>query len=528
MNRLNLKNKRTTFTLIGTVILFFAFWVFWLATEKDVDLGNNSNSDSVSVSLIDVLTLKANGSVITVNGQVESNNQASLSSEVGGVFQNVYVSIGQNVSKGQLLASFDDADIRLSLAEAEAGLVAQEVRLVEMKSGLQEGEIRKLESLVESAEIALEKVINDTQDNIESSRRNLLNNDLQVYLANERIFLNENQDITPPQISGVYGGDKEGRYSIQLYRSHAQSGYSFSYQGPDEIGFGSVNTRVPQPLGKNGLFIIFPENFADQHDIEWIVPIPNDRGVGYLSVKDVYQRALDGRDPAIRQAEENLKQRKEDLALARSGSRQEQIQAQEAQVRQAEARVAAARSQLNKRWIRAPFSGTVSKVYARVGESVNPGQSMFALVNKQLLRVNAKVSPAEARLLSVGDKGLVEGEYSATVSAISGVLDSQTGQVEVEITIEDLQNNLIVGEYVKANVFINSGSGSILLPLSAVQVSSAGNAVFTVEENRAKRVAVSLGSVEGEMINITAGLEDLDYVIRDASSVRSGQLVNVR
>lgn len=525
MKEIRIYNKKVIVTIGILVLISFIFWAFSSMTEENSEV--TDELERTPVSLIKISDQELNGDQITVNGQVESSDQAVLSSEVGGIVQSVNVSIGQSVFKGQLLASFDVADVKLDLAEAEAALASQEAKLAEMRSGLLEGEIRKLESAVESAEINLEKTKKETEDAVESAKRDLFNNDLRAYLADESIHLSEHRNIEPPQISGTYKGEAGGEYRITLYRSGTQSGYSFRYRGPEGSGSGTVNTKVPQPLGKSGLYIVFPENFANRYDLEWVVPIPNERGTGYLSAKDAYESAKDDREPAVRQAEETLKQRKEDLELARSGSREEQIAAHEAQVKQAEARVEAARSGINKRQIRAPFAGTISKVSPRVGENVSPGEQMFVLANEQILKVNAQVSPSQARLMSKGDKVLVNGEHKGVISAISGAVDSQTGQVELEITIEDRQGGLIIGEYVKSDIFLNSGDGSVLLPLSAVDVSSAGNAVFVAEEGRVKRVPVSLGAIEGEMVNITGGLEGVDSVIEKAASVRSGQFVEV-
>lgn len=520
---MNALDYKKIISILVFFIFVFLFWVFFLNSQRDSE--DILRSATTSVSLLKLSDLKSNGTRISVTGQVESSNQANLSAEVGGVVNGVNVSIGQNVSEGEILAFFDTADSRLSLIEAEAGLLAQQSRLDEMKSGALEGEILKLESALELAEINLEKTKTETENAVENARKALLNNDLRAYLANERVFLGDYHNLQPPIISGNYRGEGEVEYKITLYQSGAQFGYSFWFEGPEGRGPGSVDTRVPQQLGNNGLYITFPENFARA---EWVIPIPNKRGIGYLSAKNAYKNAKDVRDFSIRQAEENLRQRKEDLRMALLGSRQEQIVFQEAQVKQAAARVEVARSQINKRQIRAPFAGTISKVFVRPGEGVNPGQQVFSLVNEKLLNINAKVSPNNARMMSVDDFVLVNEKYSGVIKAMSGILDSQTGQVEVQIKVEDLENNLFVGEYVQSDVFVEGFSNSVLLPLSAVDVSSAGEFVFVVEEGRAKRIPVSLGRIEGDMINIEKGLEDVDFVIENAFSVRAGQNVEVK
>ncbi len=517
--------KKKIIILIGVVVfLFFAFQILFSGEGNQEEV--KKEKGAVEVVVISISELNGVKSTISANGRVESSNQAGLSSEVQGVVSSVPASIGKKVSVGTPLVYLDNTDALLRKREAELFLETQQARLEEMLSGALLEQIRISELAVESAEDNLEKTLEDTKEAVQSALRNLLNNDLRAYLNDERMHIKEDDVITPPTISGVYEGE-EGEYRISLYASLTQSGYSFRYEGPNnESGVGSVNTRVSQSLGESGLYIVFPEGFASYRDLEWVVPIPNKRGTGYLAVKDVYDSALRNKNSAIEQAEKLLEQRRNELALLQGGARKEQITAQEAQVSQAKIGVDNAERYLEKHIIRAPFSGTVASVSAQVGQTTNPGQQVVSLINENGLKVKLYLNPDNARSLSVGDSAEIDGRYKGVVSAVSRAVNEQTGQVEVQITITE-SSNLIVGENVTVNITTKTDSKNIRVPLSMIEVSSSGNAVYTVEDGVVKRVPVSLGPVQEDKVMILQGLESIDFIIEDYSLVRSGQLVEV-
>jgi RND family efflux transporter MFP subunit len=517
--------KKKIIILIGVVVfLFFAFQILFSGEEKKEEA--NKEEGVVQVSVVSISELNGIKSTVSANGRVESSDQAGLSPEVQGVVSSVPASIGEKVSAGAPLVYLDNTDALLRKREAELFLETQQAGLEEMLSGALSEQIRNSEIAVESAEDNLEKTVEDTEEAVQSALRNLLNNDLQAYLDDERMRIDEDDVITSPTISGVYKGE-EGEYRISLYASLAQSGYSFRYEGPNnESGVASVNTRVAQPLGESSLYITFPEGFASNDDLEWVVPIPNERGTGYLTVKDAYDSALRNQSSAIEQAEKLLEQRENELTILQGGARKEQITAQEAQVNQAKIGVDNAERNLEKHIIRAPFSGTVADVSTQVGQTVNPGQQVVSLINENGLKVKLYLNPDNARLLSVGDSAEIDEKYKGVVSAVSRAVNEQTGQVEVQIAITE-SSDLIVGESVMVDVTTKTDSKNIRVPLSMIEVSSSGNAVYTVEEGVVKRVPVSLGSVQEDKVTILQGLESVDFIIEDYSLVRSGQLVEV-
>ncbi|MGZ5325088.1 MAG: efflux RND transporter periplasmic adaptor subunit [Solirubrobacterales bacterium] len=72
---------------------------------------------------------------VTGTGSLEAGSEANLNFQTSGTIEAIYVSAGEHVSKGQLLAILDDTAARQSLAEAQAGLDSAEAALYSARVG---------------------------------------------------------------------------------------------------------------------------------------------------------------------------------------------------------------------------------------------------------------------------------------------------------------------------------------------------------------------------------------------------------
>ena len=82
--------------------------------EKNVEIVKD-----VSVYEVVASTFK---NFVEVQGKIDAEQNVQVNAEAPGVITRVYVSIGQNVSKGQVLAQIDDAVLRQSLAQVQTQL----------------------------------------------------------------------------------------------------------------------------------------------------------------------------------------------------------------------------------------------------------------------------------------------------------------------------------------------------------------------------------------------------------------------
>lgn len=320
--------KKTIFGIIGLVILGL---IIFGGSRKNVP------ENLLTVETATILDQ------VTLSGRTESVNSVDLGFADSGRVKRVYVTEGQKVKKGQVLAELEMGDLSAQYQSARAGLTIA-------RANLQQGTVN------------LDKVIAEQDSIVETAKRNLYGN-LEAYP--EDIF----SSLQAPKIHGSYQGLVPGEYRLDIYASNAATGASINYSGLD-TGVISLTVDNRVALGNKGLYIQFPTNQGYANS-KWVIPVPNTRSSQYSSLLSAYDTAIASRDRAIENA-------KSDLA----GNNQSILQAR---VDQAQASLNQIASAMTRRKIVAPFSGTISQVALKEGESTigiskdtSPGVSMLA------------------------------------------------------------------------------------------------------------------------------------------------------
>ena len=82
--------------------------------------------DKIEVIVKDVSIYEVRASTfknyVEIQGKIDAEENVQVNAQAMGVITNVYVSIGQNVSKGQVLAQIDDAVLRQNIAQVQTQL----------------------------------------------------------------------------------------------------------------------------------------------------------------------------------------------------------------------------------------------------------------------------------------------------------------------------------------------------------------------------------------------------------------------
>jgi RND family efflux transporter MFP subunit len=119
-----------------------------------------------------------------------------------------------------------------------------------------------------------------------------------------------------------------------------------------------------------------------------------------------------------------------------------------------EQELSAAREQLARRRIAAPFNGVIVQVYVRKGEWVEPGQKALRIVNVDRLKAEGFITAAAASNVQRGapvELNVIESpEHTKTVAGkivfVSPVVDPITGQVRIWAEIDNRQAGLRPGQ----------------------------------------------------------------------------------
>lgn len=441
---------------------------------------------------------------ITASGTVTSEQEAIVRAETSGVITAAPVRVGDAVSRGALLAQFNNTDAQNAVSQARAARDAAAAQLRELERSADGGQ---------SADILM------SQQNtlVQNAYRNLLNTDLRAYPVDRAAETRAN----PPIISGTYTSFEEGEYIIETYASGALSGASFRISGL-ESGAQSINAfNNAVPLGTRGLSISFPQsNDVALSNQKWVVSIPNTQSSMYGQALSAYETAVQGRDVALNQG-------------VASESR---IASAQASLAQAEAALASAQNQLAKTSVRAPFAGDIISMQARLGDFVSMGSPIATIINNGELYVQSFISVQESRQVSIGDRVTINGSHNGRISHISSGINPQNGKIEIRITLDATDHDFISGEFVDVEITVQAQMGDsdiILLPLQAVQPQLQGTVLYRIKTDeegheRVYATEIQTGSIIGEFIQILTPLPEDMVIAASARGLRDTMKVSTQ
>lgn len=243
-----------------------------------------------------------------------------------------------------------------------------------------------------------------------------------------------------------------------------------------------------------------------------------------------------------------------EAALAQASAERERTVASAALAR---ADLTYARAQLQNTVIRAPFSGTVVRKMAEIGESVAPippgvnistaSGAIVALADLATLEMEADVNEANVAKLTEGQPAEITVEafpdrkYKAVLRQVIPTADRTKATVLTKVTLIDKDKDLkpemsakvtfLEPQRAEAPVAIEAVPGKpvILVPQSAVVTRDGGPKVFEVIGDRAQMRTIATGAIRGDRVIVTDGLAGSETLVdKPAETLKDGDAVKKR
>ena len=199
----------------------------------------------------------------------------------------------------------------------------------------------------------------------------------------------------------------------------------------------------------------------------------------------------------------------------------------------AKARVVAARQQLTRTEVRAPFDGLVSDRKASAGDTAQIGKELLKVIDPASMRFEGLVSADQVGTVKTGQavsyraNGYGNQEFAGTVRRVSPTANSTTRQVEVIVDLAGQKPGL-GGLYAEGRIETERHTG-LTLPATAINREGDKTSAWVVRDGKLRKAAVTLGDRDprsGEFI-VEAGLAAGDQVLRYSGPIlRDGQSVN--
>lgn len=229
--------------------------------------------------------------------------------------------------------------------------------------------------------------------------------------------------------------------------------------------------------------------------------------------------------------------------LERGVTSQAEYDRMAAELKQAEARVGEIQATIERKTIRAPFSGVLGIRKADLGQYLNSGDPIVPLQALDPVYVNFSVPQQEAGQLGVGAEvrvwtdGGADRAVAGRISAINSVIDEGTRNIQVQATFDNTDGALRPGMFVQAEVRVGAADQVVALPGSSINYAPYGNSVFVVESMKdakgnaysgVRQQFVQLGPARGDQVAVVSGVKPGEEVVTSGVfKLRNGAAVFV-
>lgn len=193
----------------------------------------------------------------------------------------------------------------------------------------------------------------------------------------------------------------------------------------------------------------------------------------------------------------------------------------ELEVRRREAWVALeqARLDLSRTRIVAPFAGRIVSRLVNLGETVLPGRECFRILDFNPVLARVYFPEREIGKVAVGQRAWVTLEphpddpIPARVWLVNPVVDQTNGTFKVTLEIPNARDALRPGALARVRVETAHITGALLMPRRGVLNEDGEPFVFVARGDSAVRVAVHLGAVDRDTVQVLDGLAAGDRVV---------------
>lgn len=207
------------------------------------------------------------------------------------------------------------------------------------------------------------------------------------------------------------------------------------------------------------------------------------------------------------------------------------------------AKVEEIRAMIERKTIRAPFSGILGIRQVNLGQYLSPGDAVVLLQSLDPIYVNFGVPQQDSSKVVIGRdvrvtlEDVAAAEFIGRVTAINAVVDEATRNVQVQATLSNPKNTLRPGMFVQAEVLLGASNALVTLPATAISYAPYGDSVFVVADLKdvqgktyrgVRQQFVKVGPSRGDQIAIPSGVKGGEEVVTSGVfKLRNGAAISI-
>jgi len=208
---------------------------------------------------------------------------------------------------------------------------------------------------------------------------------------------------------------------------------------------------------------------------------------------------------------------------------QQTIDTDAANLKQADANVAEQQALVDKKTLRAPFSGRLGIREVDLGQYLNAGTPVVTLQSLDPIYVDFFVPDRQTGSIHVGQHVTATtdsfpGEsFAGEIAVINPLADTATLNVKVRALLHNPNHKLLPGMYATVDIITGRPQRYLTLPKTAITYNPYGDIAYLVasegkdEQGKpkliAKQVIVSTGETRGDQVAVLSGIQQGDTVV---------------
>jgi RND family efflux transporter MFP subunit len=171
---------------------------------------------------------------------------------------------------------------------------------------------------------------------------------------------------------------------------------------------------------------------------------------------------------------------------------------------------------LEESFIKAPFSGVVSKKYLSKGDTISQNTPLLEIVKMDEFKILIKIPERflskieKDKTLEIFIDAYPKEKFFSKINKIHPTIDPLTKMATIELKIPNSKNILCPGMFISAKLTTDVKENILAVPKSCLINKKY---IFIAKDNKAVLKKVSLGIRNSSLIEITSGITPLDEII---------------
>jgi len=530
--------KRIAWIIIVLVVLAIIGKVYLNSSQKD------SNKTVIEVTRGNV------EQSVSETGTVKISNEIGLSFKSGGIINAVYVTVGDSVERGKLLATINHSELNAQLQRANALLKSAQAQLANILAGTTNEEISLAETQVKNTEIklqnkkqSLENIMSSADNSIKAAYEDALGDlddayfDLQgAYLAIDDVYqtyfnsndqegltvkksredIKEARNKTKTYIDTAIANSVDENIDIALYQTKLALDITY-------IALSNTRDACDTILYRTTVTDTDKTSLNTQKsniNSERISIINAQQTISSTKINNT--TTIDTAKAQILETEGQLEESEKALQKLIAGPTKEDINLYEAQVEQARADRLVLISKISQSRLNSPVNGQVVRIKKREGETAGAGEVVIALLPKKPFQIKTNIYEEDIVKINIGNPVKIQLiafpslAITGTVASIEPIDNIIDGVVYYEVSIDfDKEiKGLKSGMSADISIEILSKENILIIPGSALIKENDKLYIEVLKNNQIIKQEVRTG-IEGDdgNVEIVAGIEKGEKII---------------